>query len=382
MKKRNLIALLMAVCMMFSLLPVNAIAVGDEGTVPAEETLLSENGNDPAPAGSTNPAGDKDSIPDTGDKPAAAEEPAKDEESGKDEEPAKGEEPGKDEEPAEDEEGGKTNVVPMRVVRPDTGNYLTYTFKVDGAVVSQQIVTDGDTLYRPASPVKEGSKFIGWYIAGTDTPLDDSVFGTVSGVTATAEITVEARFDGVLYVFFVDQNGRIVLTKESKSGESVSTVGVTYGLDSPKLAVTGWYFDVGHTKRADTVELTDANVFVYAKVEEGHWLTFDSAGGTYYAPVFYTPGTATKDPGTPTRPGYAFAGWYNGDAAFTFGTALTGPVTLTAHWTANTNTQYTVIHWQENADDDGYSYVENETLYGTTGAQTSARAKTYNGFTV
>lgn len=180
MKKRNLIALLMAVCMMFSLLPVNAIAVGDEGTIPAEETLLSENGNDSAPAGSTNPAGDKDSIPGTGEKPSAAEEPVKDEESAKDEEP------GKDEEPAEDEEGGKTNVVPMRVVRPDTGNYLTYTFKVDGAVVSQQIVTDGDTLHRPASPVKEGSKFIGWYIAGTDTPLDDSVFGTVSGVTATA----------------------------------------------------------------------------------------------------------------------------------------------------------------------------------------------------
>ncbi len=368
MKKRNLIALLMAVCMMFSLLPVNAIAVGDEGTIPAEETFLSENGNDSAPAGSTNPAGDKDSIPDTGDKPSAAEEPgkdeepakgeepgkdeepakgeepAKDEESGKNEEPAEGEEPakdeesGKNEEPAEDEEGGKTNVAPMKVVRPDTGNYLTYTFKVDGAVVSQQIVTDGDTLHRPASPVKEGSKFIGWYIAGTDTPLDDSVFGTVSGVTATAEITVEARFDGVLYVFFVDQNGRIVLTKESKSGESVSTVGVTYGLESPTQAVTGWYLDVGCTKRADTVELTNANVFVYAKVEEGHWLTFDSAGGTYYAPVFYTPGTATKDPGTPTRPGYVFAGWYNGDAKFLFGGTLTDSVTLTAHWTANTDT--------------------------------------------
>ena len=108
MKKRNLIALLMAVCMMFSLLPVNAIAVGDEGTIPAEETLLSENGNDSAPAGSTNPAGDKDSIPGTGEKPSAAEEPVKDEESAKDEEP------GKDEEPAEGEEGGKTNVVPMR----------------------------------------------------------------------------------------------------------------------------------------------------------------------------------------------------------------------------------------------------------------------------
>ena len=387
MKKRNLIALLMAVCMMFSLLPVNAIAVGDEGTIPAEETLLSENGNDSAPAGSTNPAGDKDSIPDTGDKPGAAEEPgkdeesAKDEESGKNEEPAKGEESGKDEEPAEGEEGGKTNVAPMKVVRPDTGNYLTYTFKVDGAVVSQQIVTDGDTLHRPASPVKEGSKFIGWYIAGTDTPLDDSVFGTVSDVTATAEITVEARFDGVLYVFFVAQDGRIVLTKESKSGESVSTVGVTYGLESPTQAVTGWYFDEGRTQRADTVELTDANVFVYAKVEEGHWLTFDSAGGTYYAPVFYTPGTATKDPGTPTRPGYVFAGWYNGDAKFLFGGTLTDSVTLTAHWTANTDTQYTVIHWQENANDEEFSFAEAETKTGSTGSRTSAAAKSYTGFT-
>ena len=128
MKKRNLIALLMAVCMMFSLLPVNAIAVGDEGTIPAEETLLSENGNDSAPAGSTNPAGDKDSILDTGDKPSAAEEPGKDEESGK------------------DEEGNETNVVPMRVVRPDTDKYLTYVFRVDGEEVSRQIVKKGDTL--------------------------------------------------------------------------------------------------------------------------------------------------------------------------------------------------------------------------------------------
>ena len=44
MKKRNLIALLMAVCMMFSLLPVNALAAGDEEIIPAEESLLSDNG--------------------------------------------------------------------------------------------------------------------------------------------------------------------------------------------------------------------------------------------------------------------------------------------------------------------------------------------------
>ena len=70
-----------------------------------------------------------------------------------------------------------------------------------------------------------------------------------------------------------------------------------------------------------------------------------------------------------------------GGAAFTFGQQLDQALTLYAVWTPNTDTQYTVIHWQENADDDEYSYVASETRTGTTGAQTSAAAKSYTGFT-
>ena len=372
MKKRNLIALLMAVCMMFSLLPVNAIAVGDEGTVPAEETLLSENGNDPAPAGSTNPAGDKDSIPDTGDKPSAAEEPVKDEESAKDEES------GKDEEPAEDEEGGKTNVVPMRVVRPDTDKYLTYVFRVDGAEVSRQIVKKGDTLCQPVSPVKDGYKFTGWFVGASEL-----TFGTVDEISESARINVDAGFTEVLYVFFADTNGRIVHTKEGVKGDVIKTDDVTYGLENTTHAITGWYLEPSYQTPADSVTLDKENITVYAKVEPGHWLHFDSDGGTYIAPQFYSADATTAKPNVEiTKPGYTFSHWeYNG-TKFEFGSPLTENITLKAHWNVNTSTRYTVIHWQEDADDDGYSYVENETLYGTTGAQTSARAKTYNGFTV
>ena len=378
MKKRNLIALLMAVCMMFSLLPVNAIAVGDEGAVPAEETLLSENGNDPATAGSTNPAGDKDSIPDTGDKPAAAEEPGKDEESGKDEEPAKDEESGKGEEPAEDEEGGETNVVPMRVVRPDTDKYLTYVFRVDGAEVSRQIVKKGDTLYQPDSPVKDGYKFTGWFVGASEL-----AFGTVGEISESAQINVDAGFTEVLYVFFADTNGRIVHTKEGVKGDVIKTDDVTYGLENTTHAITGWYLEGSYQTPVDSVTLDKENITVYAKVEPGHWLHFDSDGGTYVAPQFYSADATTAKPNVEiTKPGYTFSHWeYNG-AQFNFGSPLTENITLKAHWNVNTSTRYTVIHWQEDADDDGYSYVENETLYGTTGAQTSARAKTYNGFTV
>ena len=121
---------------------------------------------------------------------------------------------------------------------------------------------------------------------------------------------------------------------------------------------------------------------MYAKVEPGHWLHFDSDGGTYIAPQFYSADATTAAPNVVTKAGYTFSHWeYNG-TQFEFGSPLTENITLKAHWNVNTSTRYTVIHWQENADDDGYSYVENETLYGTTGAQTSARAKTYNGFTV
>ena len=382
MKKRNLIALLMAVCMMFSLLPVNAIAVGDEGTIPAEETLLSENGNDPAPAGSTNPAGDKDSIPGTGDKPSAAEEPAKDEEPGKDEEsakdeePAKGEEPGKDEEPAEGEEGGKTNVVPMRVVRPDTDKYLTYVFRVDGEEVSRQIVKKGDTLYQPVSPVKDGYKFTGWFVGASEL-----AFGTVGEISESAQINVDAGFTEVLYVFFADTNGRIVHTKEGVKGDVIKTDDVTYGLENTTHAITGWYLEGSYQTPADSVTLDKENITVYAKVEPGHWLHFDSDGGTYIAPQFYSADATTAAPNVVTKPGYTFSHWeYNG-TKFEFGSPLTENITLKAHWNVNTSTRYTVIHWQENANDEEFSFKEAETKTGSTGAQTSAAAKSYTGFT-
>ena len=70
-----------------------------------------------------------------------------------------------------------------------------------------------------------------------------------------------------------------------------------------------------------------------------------------------------------------------GGAAFTFGPPLDQALTLYAVWTANANTRYTVIHWLENADDNEYSYRESETRTGATGAQTSAAAKSYTGFT-
>ena len=58
------------------------------------------------------------------------------------------------------------------------------------------------------------------------------------------------------------------------------------------------------------------------------------------------------------------------------GTQITKPITLKAHWKA-TKVSYTVIHWWENADDNGYSFHESQELQGLTGETTEAVAKSY-----
>lgn len=148
-------------------------------------------------------------------------------------------------------------------------------------------------------------------------------------------------------------------------------------------AITGWYTDKDYTNKVDSVTINGADITLYAKVEKGYWLTFESNGGSYVAPAFYANGTTAKSPDKPTKSGYTFDDWYTDEDLKTPASfdSITASTTLYAKWTEDTNTSYTVIHWLENADDDGYSYEESETKTGTTGGETNAQAKSYTGFT-
>jgi uncharacterized repeat protein (TIGR02543 family) len=81
---------------------------------------------------------------------------------------------------------------------------------------------------------------------------------------------------------------------------------------------------------------------------------------------------------TATRAGYTLS-WYQGSTLVTATTPITDNVTLTAHWTANTNTEYTVQYIRPALD--GSELTESETKTGTTDEKTAAVAKDYKGFT-
>ena len=223
----------------------------------------------------------------------------------------------------------------------------------------------------PSAPA--GQRFVRW---------DPAVsFDMPVSVTQTQTITVQAIFETVYTVYF-KHDGRTVATKELTDTQSFVSTGdvlVPVGADEK---LTGWYFGetpyetvskANFPAGSDTLTLT-------AKVDKGHWIHFNSDGGSYVAPQFVTGNTIP--PADPARPGFLFKGWYEESGKqFTFGSQLTSNITLIARWESNTSTKYTVIHWQEKADESGWSLHETETKTGGTGAQTAAASKSYPGFT-
>ena len=264
--------------------------------------------------------------------------------------------------------------VSVQSVVPDTGAYRTYKFYSGETLLSEQIVKNGDTLYEPSVTAPAGKTFTGWNPKVT--------FGTVSNVDKTEDIRVDAQFKDGYHVYFKAPDGRIIVTKTGASGTEVSVADVNFPVGSDE-AITGWYTDAAHTQKVESVIIGTSDITLYAKVEKGYWLTFESNGGSYVAPAFYANGKTATAPTKPAKSGYTFVNWYTDEGLTTAAdfSSITATTTLYAKWRENGNTSYTVIHWLENADDDGYSYKESETKTGTTGGQTNATAKSYTGFT-
>ena len=333
--KRRLFSLLLAVCMLLMILPATSLA----------EEIPSA----PAEAGAATPVQDGDATPST----SPAQSPAA-------------------------EEGQKPQEeVRIEPVQPDDA-YLTVVFQdKDGGEIATVVVKNGERVSAPAAPEVEGSKFVGWYAGDKEVEFSRPV-----AITVDAEMTVQARYDGALYVFFHSDDGSIVETRSGKTGDVISVSGVSYPLAGDQ-SITGWCTDTELTKPVNSVTLENSNIDLYAKVETGYWITFESNGGSYVEPMFFAASATAQPPAVPVKHGYAFAGWHTDEA-------LNNPANfaqikestkLYAKWTERTDVQYTVQHMIENADNDDYSLMETETKSGQTGALTRATAKKYDGFT-
>ena len=280
-------------------------------------------------------------------------------------------------------EACKADPSKCRIVEDNQALVDTYEFYVEGIRQDAwtQSLEEGQNLNVPGNPSKDGAVFQGWFRLDGENKIP-VVSGAVSGVSGKT-VRVDAVFAEFSYVLFMSKDGSAVVhTAQGSSGNAVSDADLNTAAEmvnlslGPTEAVVGWSSTLGG--EAGAVAFAAGTVNVYPVIKTGYWVIFDSKGGNYVAPVFAQDGQTVTLPTTATRPGYTFDGWYqNGQRV----TQVNAAANLEAHWTAAKNTKYTVIHWQENANDENYSFKESETKTGTTGEETKAAAKRYEGFT-
>ena len=254
----------------------------------------------------------------------------------------------------------------------------TFNFVAEGNTVSTQIVKTGDTLITPTAPDVAGKAFVEWQENGSK--FDG--FG-VQTITKTETRKITAKYEDALYVYFYNPGGtQIMRTEKVADHNSHDYSHVSYDVDATHKLV-GWAADQNGTTNIAkniTVPKGSTSVNVYAIIKEGYWVTFDSDGGSAIDSQFVFDKISLNDQTTPTKPGYTFVGWYNGTEKVENDATISSPMTLTAHWIPK-QVSYTVIHWWENADDNGYSFHESENKTGLTGTEANAKAKSYEGFT-
>lgn len=186
----------------------------------------------------------------------------------------------------------------------------TYEFYVDDEVRLDdwtQNLQDGEYLSVPGNPSKDGAVFQRWYRLNEAGNRIDVVSGPVSGVSGKT-VKVYAEFAEFSYVLFMSADGTAVVhTAQGSSGNAVSNADLKAAAEmvnlslGPTEAVVGWSSTQGG--EASAVAFAAGTVKVYPVIKNGYWVTFDSKGGDYVAPIFAQDGQTVTLPTTATRSG-------------------------------------------------------------------------------
>ena len=200
----------------------------------------------------------------------------------------------------------------------------TVTFDSDGGSEIEPVtVKDGEKVTKPeADPTKDGYTFKGWFNGDTEYDFETAV---------TANITLKAKWEVVVVnykVTFDSDGGSEVAAVEVKDGEKVTKPAA----DPTKTGYTfkGWFIG---DKDYDFEKAVTANITLKAKWEVvTYTVKFDSDGGSVVESAKVNHGEKVKKPADPTKTGYTFKGWLNGETVYDFEKAVTADITLKAKW--------------------------------------------------
>ena len=224
----------------------------------------------------------------------------------------------------------------------------------DGTKPTVHQVEDGQTLAKPADPVRDGYTFTGWQVNGDPFDFTQPITGDV---TITAGWEKNPAPTPVTHTVTINPN----------NGQEPTVVNVEDGqtLAEPDAPTRDGYDFKGWQSNGTAYDFTQpvtGNLTIEAmwekKPEEKkeHVVSVNPNNGDMVSTVKVKDGDTLPTPDTPTRDGYVFDGWYAGDTQYDFTQPVTGAFTITAHWRKQAVT-YTVSF-----DTNGGSTVPEQTV--------------------
>ena len=291
-------------------------------------------------------------------------------------------------------------------------------FIVDGADYSSVSTMGDEAIKMPEDPAKEGYTFDGWYFDedsfeqpfSSDYFLDAEIASDVTvyakwnhthvssePVTATSDEVCKycgAVIKEAYGIYFKtididDSKAYIKLSSATESFSFKNEIGVNggakyivscdeYGLQSVPTKIVPLNYGDNTFYIMEMVGDEAQRIYtIVIRRRPVYEVSFATGGGTAVeSQMVEEDGFATEP--TTSREGYTFAGW-----EYDFSLPVTSDAVITAKWTPNTDTLYTVEYYLQNLEDDGYSKKDEltEKKYGITDATATAEKKTVEHFT-
>lgn len=145
-------------------------------------------------------------------------------------------------------------------------------------------------------------------------------FGKPAVVTELKILSAPAKLRYYAGDTFDPTGLRVVAVYSDTSEEEITN----YALDKTTLALGDNAVTVSYLGVTQTIDISVSTYVEYT-------VTF-AGKGVRTRTEKVASGATVQEPNAPTRKGYAFAGWYNGDTLYDFSAAVTADITLTARW--------------------------------------------------
>lgn len=250
----------------------------------------------------------------------------------------------------------------MAVSRPVTIDLNGHLLKTTSGVSNLIHVTQNGELTLIDSNPNAVHKFDKsnalWKLAAEDAEDENIVVikgGAITGGTATGEAGntcgggIYVRKGGTLLMrggnivgCTAREGGGIYVEDGGRFEMSAGTItGCTAGQEEGKTANGVFIAAGGRFTQSPGAQITGEVIGAYT-------VTFQSEGGSEVASQIRA-NTPADRPADPTKEGYTFIGWYNGESEWDFETPVTADLTLTAKWQLN---QYTITFKPENGGQD------------------------------